>query len=164
MAEAYIKILGYPSSIQHVAVEGGGRPDLAARDPEGVFALIVECLVRPPNENELTNLRKKYKDRKLALAIPWGMEFDYSDSKSYFDELWVFPIIDDTEKGKSTLIVPVDSIRITEQFARIAFPDIMKKADSNYPVEYEYHFVDSLFTVKGWQSIASKLNEAGRPG
>ena len=92
--------------VQHVAIERAGRPDLAGRSKEGSFDVIVECFVKEPIEKQLIELRKKYKGRKLVIAIPYGMRLQPT-LRTHFDELWEFRLM---REGR--VVVPVGVLEI----------------------------------------------------
>jgi len=94
--------------IQHVAVEGGGRPDLVGRDEKGGFKVIVECLVRSPTLQELEKLRTKYEKRRLVIAVPAGTKLPESPEKLY-DELWEFPVT-----LGSYSVLPVETLELSK--------------------------------------------------
>ena len=95
--------------VQHVGIEGAGRPDIAGRSKNGRFEVIVECFLKQPSEKQLVNLRKKYKQRRLVIVIPKGMEFP-RDLRKYIDDVWEFYVMQD---GK--VILPLGSVEADPQ-------------------------------------------------
>lgn len=151
-ASANLEDKGY-EPIQHVAIEGAGRPDLVGRTKEGKFEIIVECFVKQPSEKQLADLRKKYKKRKLVIVIPYGMEVARNFRK-YFDELWEFPLTRDSSEvvPLGTIDLPrgtIDAIRTGSPQRRSAYDSMMGSHD----VLTEYFLGE----------LAKKKKSSGRP-
>ncbi len=104
MASSELRRKGY-RPVQHVAIEKAGRPDVAGRDEEGKFSLIVECMLREPTSREIEELSNKYVGRKLVLAIPSGLPIDMGRIGNM--EIWEFPV-----KRGGKVFLPLGGIEI----------------------------------------------------